>query len=641
MVGSITNGLNQIITSFPGARATALTGHRASSIMKPGVGVRHNRPSGEDDSYRDDFLVVSTMDDAREPGHLNPSQRLHLLTSCQHADKLLSEIETTLAASLSKSPFPRFKPDIPPAEAKVVQDYIARMRSQLVRILDSQGVSIPAPHIGSLHSIRVTLGFVDIAFDECRPKRMRGYGELSSTAATGIAGLVDEMKGIVSRLDSYLAQGLSGDLEKRLRRLEEAGGDIALVQAVERAIHRHGLVEFRPALGTIIDRLESNALEIAVFGRVSSGKSSLLNHIVGQDLLPVGVNPITAVPTRLAYGPEPRATAWFADRKPEQFGIERLAEFVTEQHNPSNAQHVTRIVVELPAQRLREGVVYVDTPGLGSLATSGAAETKAYLPRCDLGVVLIDAGSTLTEDDLATVQTLYDAGIPASVLLSKADLLAPADRDRALQYVAGHIRSDLGLDLPVHAISIKGEYRGLLEKWLDTEILPLYDRHAELARQSLNRKIGALRLGVEAALQARLKRSGSGGLAARIDAGKLQDLETELRTAAGRIAQARTKCIEMTDTLRECADSLIRTAARNLVDAGDSGPAATGEDRLKNTLERAAAEPTAQIASAIQEAARNAGSALANTATALDLGNKPRIIGTGEHSTAVQRSPLM
>jgi GTP-binding protein EngB required for normal cell division len=470
---------------------------------------------------------------------------------------------------------------------------------------------------------------------------MRGYGELSSTAATGIAGLVDEMKGIVSRLDSYLAQGLSGDLEKRLRRLEEAGGDIALVQAVERAIHRHGLVEFRPALGTIIDRLESNALEIAVFGRVSSGKSSLLNHIVGQDLLPVGVNPITAVPTRLAYGPEPRATAWFADRKPEQFGIERLAEFVTEQHNPSNAQHVTRIVVELPAQRLREGVVYVDTPGLGSLATSGAAETKAYLPRCDLGVVLIDAGSTLTEDDLATVQTLYDAGIPASVLLSKADLLAPADRDRALQYVAGHIRSDLGLDLPVHAISIKGEYRGLLEKWLDTEILPLYDRHAELARQSLNRKIGALRLGVEAALQARLKRSGSGGLAARIDAGKLQDLETELRTAAGRIAQARTKCIEMTDTLRECADSLIRTAARNLVDAGDSGPAATGEDRLKNTLERAAAEPTAQIASAIQEAARNVGSALANTATALDLGNRPRIIGTGEHSTAVQRSPLM
>src|ERR1035438_9855227 len=145
---------------------------------------------------------------------MNPSQRLQLITCCQYADKLLSEIEATLAASLSRSPFPRFKPDISPAQAKVVQDYIARMRAQLVRILDCQGVPIPSPHIGSVHSIRVTLGFVDIAFDECRPKRMAGYGEVAPTAATELSGLVDEMQGIISRLDSYLAHGPSAPLAK-------------------------------------------------------------------------------------------------------------------------------------------------------------------------------------------------------------------------------------------------------------------------------------------------------------------------------------------------------------------------------------------------------------------------------------------
>jgi GTP-binding protein EngB required for normal cell division len=549
---------------------------------------------------------------------LNPSQRLHLLTSCQYADKLLAEIEATLATSRSKSPFPKFKPDISPAQAKVVEDYIARMRARLVRILDSQGVPIPAPHVGSVHSIRVTLGFVDIAFDECRPRRMAGYGELADNAAVEIAGIVDEMRGIVSRLDSYLAQGQSADLEQRLRRLEEAGGDIAVVQALERAINQHGLVEFRPALATIVERLETSAFEIAVFGRVSSGKSSLLNHIVGRDLLPVGVNPVTAVPTRLAYGPEPRATAWFADRKPEQFGVERLAEFVSERHNPANQRHVTRIVVELPADRLREGVVYVDTPGLGSLATSGAAETRAYLPRCDLGVVLIDAGSTLTGDDLATIQNLYAAGIPASVLLSKADLLTPADRDRALEYVGGHIRSDLGLELPVHAISIKAECSGLLEKWLDTEILPLYGRHAELARQSLNRKIGALRLGVEAALQARLKRSGPG-----IDMGKVRELETEIRTAAGKIAEARTASIEVADALRECADGVIETAASHLIDAWGAGAGVTGQGFIRNKLEQGAAAKAAEIVAAIEEAAASAGNALASAASALALENGP------------------
>jgi predicted GTPase len=98
-----------------------------------------------------------------------------------------------------------------------------------------------------------------------------------------IAGLVDEMQSIISRLDAYLAQGQSADLENRLHRLESAGGDLGLIKALERTISRHGLVEFRPALATILDRLESTNYEIAVFGRVSSGKSSLLNHIVGQD----------------------------------------------------------------------------------------------------------------------------------------------------------------------------------------------------------------------------------------------------------------------------------------------------------------------------------------------------------------------
>ena len=170
----------------------------------------------------------------------------------------------------------------------------------------------------------------------------------------------------------------------------------------------------------------------------------------------------------------------------------------------------------------------------------------------------------------------------------------------------------------MHAISIKAEYSDLLEKWLDTEILPLYDRHAELSVQSLSRKIGALRLGVEAALKTRLKRSGPG-----IDIGRLRDLETELRTAAGKIAQTRTECLDLTDALRDCADDLIRTVANNLIDAWASSPAATGDDRIKSMLEQAGAEPAARIALAVRDAALNAGSVLVKAAMAIQIENKP------------------
>ncbi len=320
----------------------------------------------------------------------------------------------------------------------------------MLRAAEGFHLERPKPPFAAGHSIRTILTFADIAFEELRPKYMRGYGELPESVIPELNGLADELQGIVARMDAYLAGGLGGDLEARLHRLAEVGADTNLLARLERVISNQGLVEFRPALSRILDRLENGALEIALFGRVSSGKSSLLNHILGADVLPVGVTPITSVPTRIVCGTAPGVTAWFADRQPERCDISRLPEFAAERYNSGNARHVTKVVVALPSARLCEGVVFVDTPGLGSLATAGAVGTRADLPHCDLGAVLVDAGSTLTQEDLGTIQALYEAGIPASVLLSKADLLAPEDRAKAGQCIADHVAAQLGMPLEVY-----------------------------------------------------------------------------------------------------------------------------------------------------------------------------------------------
>jgi len=160
---------------------------------------------------------------------LNSSQKRHLLTSCQYADKLLSEIEAVLSAASSKSPFPRFKGDIVPAQAKVVQDYVARLRAQMVRVLASQGIKPPVAEFGSIHSIRVTLAFVRIAFEECTPGRMRGYGEVPDSKVQELNGVVGEMTAAAEKLNQYLAQGLGQDLHTRLERLEHTGDEIGLL----------------------------------------------------------------------------------------------------------------------------------------------------------------------------------------------------------------------------------------------------------------------------------------------------------------------------------------------------------------------------------------------------------------------------
>ena len=206
--------------------------------------------------------------------------------------------------------------------------------------------------------------------------------------------------------------------------------------------------------------------------------------------------------------------------------------------------------------------------------------------------------------------------------MSKADVLSPAEGESACHYVADQIRSELGLHLPVHAVSVKSGYTELFDRWLEAEIVPLYGRHAELARQSLNRKIGALRWGVEAALKTRLRRAGAGyATPIEIEPAKLRDLEIVLRTASGKISEARTKCVNMSDAFRECGGEIVRIAAASLIDE-----AAAGRNRasVKSKLERTAAEGVSQIVTAIEEAVRAAENALGRTAEGLRREDRPQ-----------------
>jgi hypothetical protein len=122
-----------------------------------------------------------------------------------------------------------------------------------------------------------------------------------------LRGMVEQLKSSLRKMNAFLSGG--ADLGERLQRLDRTGNEIDLLGAITEIVDRRGMVEFRPVIGAIVERLETRCFEIAVFGRVSSGKSSLLNHILGTQVLPVGVTPVTAVPTMVVFGPEPAVDA--------------------------------------------------------------------------------------------------------------------------------------------------------------------------------------------------------------------------------------------------------------------------------------------------------------------------------------------
>jgi hypothetical protein len=175
------------------------------------------------------------------------------------------------------------------------------------------------------------------------------------------------------------------------------------------------MVEFRPRIDSLASRLEDNNLEVALFGRVSSGKSSLLNALLNTDVLPVGVCQSQRFPRGCRYGTTLRCSRNVTGSgSSETVTVEELGIWCRNKGIPATPAMSPERWSKSPRRASNKGIVLVDTPGLGSLAKRGAAETLAYLPSCDLALLLIDAGTTLNEEDIGTLRLLCEAAIPAS-----------------------------------------------------------------------------------------------------------------------------------------------------------------------------------------------------------------------------------
>jgi GTPase Era involved in 16S rRNA processing len=502
---------------------------------------------------------IKTMNaESQQHGELNEAQRRRLAVTCSYIDKQLRDVEEILHETASKSPFPRHVVDVTPAQTRVVEDHIRRIREQLLRALAWQNIAPDAPEIPATRAALTHLAFVDIAIEELKPSYMRGSGAVPEGVAEELNGVVHELRSVAQSMERYLRQELGTNLESRLKRLERAGHDVRLLQTIEKIVTRHGLVEFRSRVSSLASRLEDNNLEVALFGRVSSGKSSLLNALLETDVLPVGVNPITAVPTRLRYGSSLRAEIAYATGRHEEVSIYEFRKLVSEDGNPGNQRNVIRAVVEIPSPRLSQGIVLVDTPGLGSLARRGAAETMAYLPACDLAVLLIDAGSTLNDEDLGTLRLLHEGGIPAIVLLSKADLLREADVYRVGHYIETQVRNELVLEVNVHPVSALPNHSDLLDRLLEHELLPRFHEARSLRQAAAARKIGALRESVIAALETSLQR----GRRESPPSSDGKGIEAKLRHISGEIGEQGTHLDRRFLELGESPQAIITELAQ-------------------------------------------------------------------------------
>src|ERR1700683_878583 len=111
------------------------------------------------------------------------------------------------------------------------------------------------------------------------------------------------------------------------------GLSISLLETAAELVDRYQIADVRYFLESCRAFARAETLNIAIFGRFKAGKSSFLNHLLGEALLPVGAIPVTSVITRIEFGPQERAEVRFLDGRAAPILLKQIGDYVSEAAN--------------------------------------------------------------------------------------------------------------------------------------------------------------------------------------------------------------------------------------------------------------------------------------------------------------------
>lgn len=242
------------------------------------------------------------------------------------------------------------------------------------------------------------------------------------------------------RLDDYAC----GERTKRLHDLQQCIADAGMLGVMPPA-----------ALLALKERADSSVFNLVVVGEFKRGKSSVLNALIGADVLPVGVVPLTAIATILEYGELAAVRAEFQDGSEQQVLLDALWDYVTEKGNPANARNVREVHITWPSPWLKSGVRLIDTPGIGSVYRHNTDVTYRFLPKADAVLFLLSVDQPVGQAEYDFLKEVREYAGRIFFLLNKTDLLTAADLAESSAFASRILEEAMGGAVTVFPVSAK------------------------------------------------------------------------------------------------------------------------------------------------------------------------------------------
>lgn len=164
-------------------------------------------------------------------------------------------------------------------------------------------------------------------------------------------------------------------------------------------------------------------------GEFKRGKSSLINALLQDSLCPTDIGIATAVVTRIMYGTTKKAVRYYGDMlkgkenlKKEEIAWDDISKYTV--GDILDIDYTVQMDLFYPSEFLKDGIVIIDTPGIGGLDPRHGTLTKIALQTADTAIFITDASEPVTQSEVDFYREHVLANCANNVILvNKADEL--------------------------------------------------------------------------------------------------------------------------------------------------------------------------------------------------------------------------
>ena len=218
------------------------------------------------------------------------------------------------------------------------------------------------------------------------------------------------------------------------------------------------------SIDRVIDQLRQDRIQLTVIGKTNSGKSTLINALLGRsdDLVaPIDRLPASSTVSKFRRAAAESATIVFRDGRRERVGFADVRRYVTEEENPGNRRDVDVVEIAGPFANLPAELELIDTPGAGSLHEYHDALLLDFLPASDAAIFLISARMPLDREELALLKRVRQAEIGKIFFaVNRIDEVTAEELNDALEHNRRLLASIGVYPDDIHLLSAKRAHQG-------------------------------------------------------------------------------------------------------------------------------------------------------------------------------------